>query len=822
VRVNTTATRRPQPQWVGYAVAAGALGTALLLRWLLHPVLGAQVPFATTYGAVAVAVWFGGWRPAFVTAAAGYVAAWFFIVAPSQPAFTGTFLVATITGYALSCGLIVWLGEAMRRARRHAEQHAQKLEVEIGERARADAIRHQAEHALAEAARQQEVLYEFLKRRHEASSLQEIYDAALDTILSALRCDRASILLFDDQQVMRFVAWRGLSDEYRRAVDGHSPWQAEEANPEAFAESDISTAGLPDELKATILGEGIRAAAFIPLRNRGRLIGKFMTYFNAPHEFTPGEMTLALNIAGQLALGIERVRAEEQLRATEERVRIATETGKVGVWEWEIRANRITWTDSLYPIHGLQKGEFDGTMESFAKLVHPDDAEQISAAVQHSLATGEPYDATVRILTPAGEVRWLFTNAVVLKDERGPVRMIGAATDITSLKRTEEALQEAKQEAENANQAKDQFLAMLSHELRTPLTPVLATLNLWEMSEDLPSHLREGAVMMRRNVELEARIIDDLLDLTRISRGVLALVRERVDVHALIKLLLELTGSELTAKRIRVTEQLEAQRPFVDGDPARLQQVLWNILRNAINFTEQGGGITIRTFNDGDEVEVSVQDSGLGMSQETLSKLFTPFEQADRQRSRRYGGLGLGLAISHALVQLMGGTIHAHSPGLGRGSTFTVRLKTSDETISSETPPAVVAPERRQLHILLVEDHHDTAAALIRLLQLRGHKVTHAATVAAAIEAAAEHDLLICDIGLPDGTGYDVITHVRKRHSTPSIALTGFGMSADVDRALAAGFDAHLTKPVNFGRLEATMAELASRNGSGKPAPAGA
>jgi PAS domain S-box-containing protein len=399
-----------------------------------------------------------------------------------------------------------------------------------------------------------------------------------------------------------------------------------------------------------------------------------------------------------------------------------------------------------------------------------------------------------------------------IRDGKGGIRgVVLVFRDFSEHKQAERELRVAKDAAETANKAKDQFLAMLSHELRTPLTPVLATLNLWEASEEVPQSLQSDVQMLRRSIELEARIIDDLLDLTRIARGMLSFSPENTDVHSLVEFLVGLSQSEFQNKELRVTLQLEARRHHVHTDAARLQQVVWNILRNAIKFTEQGGAVTIATSNDAqNDIVIAISDSGIGMTPETLSKLFVPFEQADPTRNRRYGGLGLGMAISNALVELLEGHLQAESAGLGKGSTFTVRFPTTDPTAQNSETEHAPRTSRDKMRLLLVEDHVDTARALARLLENRGYKIETVLSVAAGLEAVerGQFDLLLCDLGLPDGTGIDFIEKVRENRKTPAIALTGFGMQEDVERAQHAGFDAHLTKPVNLQKLETTMWRL--------------
>jgi PAS domain S-box-containing protein len=418
---------------------------------------------------------------------------------------------------------------------------------------------------------------------------------------------------------------------------------------------------------------------------------------------------------------------------------------------------------------------------------------------------------TVLIRKDGSEIPIDDSGAPIRGDNGGIRGVVLVFRDFTENKQAEQELRVAKEAAETANKAKDQFLAMLSHELRTPLTPVLATLNRWEASEEVPQSLQPDVQMLRRSIELEARIIDDLLDLTRIARGMLSFSPENTDVHAVLQFLVALSESELENKELKVTLKLDAARHHVHTDAARLQQVFWNILRNAIKFTEQRGAVTIATSNDAQhDIIITISDTGIGMTVATLSKLFVPFEQADPTRNRRYGGLGLGMTISNALVDLLEGQLRAESSGLGQGSTFTVRFPTTDSAAKGSEPDGAHREARDKVRLLLVEDHVDTARALSRLLQARGYKVETVSTVASGLEAMehGEFDLLLCDLGLPDGTGIDFIEKVRKSRKTPAIALTGFGMQEDVERAQRAGFDAHLTKPVNLQKLEATMWRL--------------
>ncbi len=399
-----------------------------------------------------------------------------------------------------------------------------------------------------------------------------------------------------------------------------------------------------------------------------------------------------------------------------------------------------------------------------------------------------------------------------IRDESGELRgVVLIFRDFSDHRRIENELRSARDDAEEANKAKDRFLAMLSHELRTPLTPVLATLNLWEAGKDLPPTLAADVRMLRRSVELEARIIDDLLDLTRISRGMLSLNPENTDVHAVLTFLIDLSQNELREKKLETVLELKAARHHVHADTARLQQVFWNVLRNAIKFTDAEGKVRVTTSNDASGgIVIEVSDTGIGMTRETISRMFLPFEQADPNRKSRYGGLGLGMAISRALVELLGGKLAVQSDGLERGSTFTITLPTTPAQETEKPGDTVPGRIREATRILLIEDHADTARALSRLLSSRSYKVRTETTVASALAAVKEEkfDILLCDLGLPDGTGMDFVAAAQEFSDAPAIALTGFGMQQDIERAIEAGFAAHMTKPLNLQKLETEIQRL--------------
>ncbi len=372
----------------------------------------------------------------------------------------------------------------------------------------------------------------------------------------------------------------------------------------------------------------------------------------------------------------------------------------------------------------------------------------------------------------------------------------------------------AKKTAENANKAKDQFLAALSHELRAPLSPVLMMSTAMELDPAIPAEVREQAGIIRRNAELEARLIDDLLDHSRIRHGKLNLVRSQVDIHDVLTQTEEIVRSEGTSKRVAIVFEKRAPDHFVFGDSARLQQVFWNIIKNGVKFTPAGGEVRIITSNADDELMVRVTDTGVGIASEALPKIFQAFEQGSLPTGS-FGGLGLGLAISRAIVQMHGGRIEADSEGIGRGATFAVVLKTVAPPMTAEPPSApVLAAESGKLRLLLVEDHDSTREVLARILHRAGHKIHSAGTgteALALLKNAGPFDALISDLGLPDRSGFDLLGEIRATHpAIPAIALSGYGMDEDVKRARDAGFTAHLVKPIPFDQLRAILDQIAT------------
>lgn len=368
----------------------------------------------------------------------------------------------------------------------------------------------------------------------------------------------------------------------------------------------------------------------------------------------------------------------------------------------------------------------------------------------------------------------------------------------------------AQAEAEEANAAKDRFLAMLSHELRTPLSPIVHAVALIEESE-CPPAIREHIATIQRNVRLEARLIDDLLDLARIRNGKLRLDLHPVDVHDVLRHAIEICRADLAMHKIQVVERLEAPEPHVRGDAARLQQVFWNLLTNAAKFSPEGSIIEVRTFaaNAGGRIGIEFTDQGVGILPEKLDRIFDAFEQGARHSQ---AGLGLGLAICKALVQMHSGEIFAFSEGLNCGARFTIHLPAALSAGGQVETQVDGFSLRPGLRLLVVEDHHDTLSTLERLLKRRGFVVRTAGSIAESLEVAREYefDVLVSDIGLPDGRGTELLQQIEglRGECPPSIAMSGFGMDEDLECSRQAGFSEHLTKPVEFSALLQAIVRL--------------
>lgn len=525
---------------------------------------------------------------------------------------------------------------------------------------------------------------------------------------------------------------------------------------------------------------------------------------------------------GQLAVIrdiTERKLAEAALRESEERGRLAIDAAQMGTWDRNMLTGESLWSPHHEIIFGYQPGKPHRTYSEFLNSLHPEDVARVEAAEREAIAKRTDYSCEYRVIWPDGSIRWVSAFGRFQYDSEGrPIRLLGMIMDITQRKSAQVALMEA-------SEAKDRFLATLSHELRTPLTPALLIIGAVAIDERLDPGLREELATVRRNLELEARLIDDLLDLNRLACGKISLHLQPADLHRALQDVLSICHKEITEKGLALQLELASPDHFVSGDTGRLQQVIWNLLKNATKFTPKGGSITIRSLNPCEgTVRIEVTDTGLGIDPKHFSRLFVAFEQTNAQITRQFGGLGLGLAICKAIVDLHGGKIWVESKGKGHGATFALELPTTNIRVPARTGAKLARKTTsrrsksgdRNPRILLVEDNADTLRILTRLLEKVGCRVTAADGVNSALAAAQaaraqseKFDLVVSDLGLPDGDGRELMRQLRDLDGLAGIAISGYGMEADIEQSRAVGFARHLTKPVQLEELQEAISDLA-------------
>lgn len=550
--------------------------------------------------------------------------------------------------------------------------------------------------------------------------------------------------------------------------------------------------------------EGVRSVLELPLRGRGGQVRGAIGLLSEHQEIVWMQEDLdRLQIVGDaIATALERKRAEEALRESEEKFRSIVQSSPTAMHLYRVEPDgRLILTGANPTAERVTRVAHQSLLGKTMEEAFPGLASTAIPAMYRQVATGQIGAQTFEIPYQDSRVQGVFQVTVF---RVGTASIAVDFADITERKHAEEAMKQAREAAEAASRAKDQFIAVLSHELRTPLTPVLASVSALEMQTNLPPELREDIEAIRRNVLLEARLIDDLLDITRLGRGKIELHYEVVDAHACLNSAMAICLGESRAKHQDVSLDLQADQHHVWADPARLQQVFWNLLNNAIKFTPDHGRITIASCNADQDLQIRITDTGVGIDPDVLPRLFRPFEQAEQTRARRFGGLGLGLTIAKGVMDLHHGQLTVSSPGRDQGATFTATLRTI-APVPVEPPASTrdMATETSGRRILLVEDHADTLRILSRLLRNWGYEVVSADCVHKALEMASAQrvDLLVSDLGLPDGSGLDIMRQLHRQYGLRGIAVSGFGTEYDVRQSHEAGFSQHLTKPLDFRSL---------------------
>lgn len=527
-----------------------------------------------------------------------------------------------------------------------------------------------------------------------------------------------------------------------------------------------------------------------------------------------------LALPGMLALPDRAVLSTENLALrngihdSERRFSEVADAAPARIWMTNAEGLLIYCNVQTETFYGIPRSELLGL--NAPPRVHPEDFESCFRLWLDAFRKRIPIQVEFRQLRADNEWRWTNAHVVPRFSPNGAfLGYIGIMVDVTERRQVEAELIAAKKAAEDASRAKDDFIAALSHELRTPLTPALMTATSMELDETLAPEMRRQWGLIRHDIELEVRLIDDLLDLARIVRGKLSVRPEYANIDSLLTKSIEIVREESVRKQIALYFEPTATITTIHADPARLEQVFWNLLKNAIKFTPAHGNVHVRTFNpDLTSLSIEIRDTGIGIAAEHIASIFRPFEQAAATGDRRYGGLGLGLAIAKTIVELHHGTISVASPGPQRGTSFTVQLPIAEVRHQPVPRPAAApAPCGAPLHILLVEDDEQTREVLVRILSRDGHEVQPAESCAAAFEALLAHtsndpfQVLISDLGLPDGNGLSLVQQIKSQYPLlTAIALSGYGTDEDIQHSLQAGFRVHLTKPVGIEALRRALA----------------
>jgi PAS domain S-box-containing protein len=587
---------------------------------------------------------------------------------------------------------------------------------------------------------------------------------------------------------------------------------------------------------AQVFETGKRHVSEVPYRGPTGIFGVF-EYIFEPVLGLDGEVEV---IAGTTHDITESKRAREALEARERHLSFIIEAAQLGTFDWELPVSpgRINWNDRLRGFFWLEDGAVVAGADTIESRVHPADREKVRTALERAIRGDSRYDVEYRIVGPAGQLRWVHASGQSYEGVDGEIkRFSGVVADITPSKlaaeereRLLESERAARAEAERTSRMKDEFLATLSHELRTPLNAILGWAQVLRSETPTAEDLVQGLSTIERNARAQTQIIEDLLDMSRIISGKVRLDIMRIDLVTVLEQAIETVRPAAAARGIRLQPTLDRRVGPISGDPNRLQQVFWNLLSNAIKFTPRNGRVQILLERVNSHLEVSVVDSGEGIAPEFLPHVFDRFRQQDASTTRRHGGLGLGLAIVKQLVELHGGTVAAHSRGMGEGATFRValplRVIEPEEVEERRHPQAdfapLAAPEASirldGVTVLVVDDEPDARGLVKRLLQDRQARVLTAgrASEALALLRSERPDVLVSDIGMPEEDGYTLIRKVRALDAgsgglTPAIALTAYARAEDRMKAILAGFQMHVSKPVEAAELLTMVASLAGK-----------
>lgn len=747
--------RPPRPPLFRYGLAIAAVAAMIGLRLGIAGLVGERLPYIAFFFAVIVTAWFGGLGPSVLAVALSTFAVKFLFIPEVRSLRVAH--VVDVVGLALFVAVNAAI-IAFSEANRNGRRW---LEREVAERQRAEAL-----------------------IRRDSLLLANVHDSVVVT-------DLDGVVTFWNKGAERLLGWTAEEMLGRPMVER----MPEADRPRAaalirrIADGEEFAGEWPDHRKdGTPIWRDVRTA---PLRDAdGRPIG----IMGVSHDIT------------------ERKRVEGTLRESERRLRQLADTMPQVVWTAGPDGSVTYFNGRWYEYTGLSP-EMSLTDDGWRRAVHPEDLGRLSEVRAGAVGGSESFEVEARVRRRDGVDRWHLIRSVPIRDEEGRVvRRFGAATDIDDLKRAGAALREA-------DRRKDDFLATLAHELRNPLAPLRNGLELIRLAGDDRGAVEEARRTMERQLRHVVRLIDDLLDVSRITRGKLRLRRERVEVAEAIRGAVEANRLQFESGGIELIVALPAGPLDLDADPTRLVQVLSNLLNNAAKFSDRGGRVWLTAERRGGDVAIVVRDEGIGIAPEHLPHLFEMFAQVDPALERTQGGLGIGLALVKGLVEMHGGTVAARSEGIGRGSELVVRLPALAERpdIGAVDEPDVPATKEAASarRVLVVDDMRDSARTLSALLKLMGHETRMAHDGLEAVAAAETYrpEIILMDIGMPALNGYDACRLIRQQdwgRRMTLVALTGWGQENDKERATAAGFDRHLVKPIDPDDLSKLMAEVES------------
>jgi PAS domain S-box-containing protein len=548
-------------------------------------------------------------------------------------------------------------------------------------------------------------------------------------------------------------------------------------------------------------GRSARSFVNVPVLEQGQLVAVLFVNHALARDWTAEEHRFIRDVAERIRVATQRARAEQALRESEAKFRTIADAMPQMVWSTLPDGYHDYYNQQWYAFTGVPPGSTDGG--AWNGMFHPEDQPHAWEVWRHSLATGATYEIEYRLRHRSGEYRWVLGRALPVRNEEGRiVRWMGTCTDIHEQKRAQEELLAN-------NRRKDDFLAMLAHELRNPLAPISTAAQLLKAAPSDRAKVERSAAIIGRQVRHMTELVDDLLDVSRVTRGLVELEREPVDLKLVLGGAIEQVRPLMEARGHQLTTRMASGDVFVQGDRTRLVQVMSNLLNNAAKYTPPNGALSLAMAVDDGRVEVRVADNGTGIDAKLLPHVFDLFTQGERTPDRSQGGLGLGLALVRSLVELHGGRVRADSEGRGRGSTFTVTLPLLAAPVTATTharPRLDAGPASHGRRVLVVDDNKDAAETLGMLLESLGHdvRVTHDPGQALAAVGDAPQDFFILDIGLPGMDGYTLARHLRAHPNASGarfIALTGYGSTHDRQRGDEAGFEHYLVKPADLAEL---------------------